>query len=133
MVEVSKNIIIRTAGVMPDLETFSGDPPLSAISATSSRTHCPTSHVTSRHLLTLDSPSIHQVYLEGQQLEIWRDELLRELKTQQAMRSPVKGRPSKGDTIMDRMQVRLSGLGLGLKGRGVRGHLHHQQVRRSGL
>lgn len=27
-----------------------------------------------------------QVYLEGQQLEVWRDELLRELKTIQAFR-----------------------------------------------
>jgi hypothetical protein len=41
---------------------------------------------------------LKQVYLEGQNLEIWRDELLRELKTMQQYRR--SGR----DTVLERMQ-----------------------------
>ncbi len=50
---------------------------------------------------------LKQVYLEGQQLELWRDELLRELKTQQGIKSP--SRPSSSNTrvtsVGDRMQA----------------------------
>jgi len=55
---------------------------------------------------------LRQVYLEGQQLELWRDELLRELKVQQRVKSPTKPpssatatSPTRIISVGDRMQA----------------------------
>eukprot|EP00624_Nannochloropsis_granulata_P000230 evm.model.NODE_10862_length_9145_cov_23.780865.2 len=52
---------------------------------------------------------LRQVYLEGQQLELWRDELLRELKVQQGVKSPTK--PSSSSPATTTSPTRIISVG----------------------
>lgn len=63
-------------------------------------------------LLEKQPMQLRQVYLEGQQLELWRDELLRELKVQQGSKTMAPppstsgtGGPSRVVSVGDRMQA----------------------------
>jgi len=60
-------------------------------------------------LLKKQPMQLRQVYLEGQQLELWRDELLRELKVQQGVKSPTK--PSSSSSVTTTGSTRVISVG----------------------
>jgi hypothetical protein len=62
-------------------------------------------------LLEKQPMQLRQVYLEGQQLELWRDELLRELKVQQGVKSPTKPSSSSSSSVTTTSPARVISVG----------------------